>query len=325
MPMSRRHNNIDTDTKIQNAKINLNEFCSRLGLEIINNCDIQNSCKINDLIFSTYNVNRPGLQLTGFYEHFVHSRVQVIGEMETTYLMSMDSQKRTSVLDKLFSFDIPCMVCTHNINPCQEIINSAKKYNRVLLSSKENTTNFSNKLSIYLNEILAETITLHGVLVDVYGVGMFLRGDSGVGKSEIALELVQRNHRLVADDAVTIKNINDILIGTSPPITRHFMEVRGIGIVDIRSIYGAGAVRDTKKIEMIVELEDWSPNKEYDRLGNKAKDFKILGKSIPEFTIPVKTGRNLAVILEVAARNFRLKEMGYDPLKTLNERMTNKE
>jgi len=304
---------VDTEELVEN--IELDEFCKRLGLEIINKGDREH------ITVSTFHVNRPGLQLAGFYEHFVYQRVQVVGEMENTYLMSMDSKKRQKTLDKLFGYDFPCLICTHDIPPCDELVNSAKKHNRVLLKSNENTTYLSNKLSIYLNEVLAQTITLHGVLVDVYGVGMLIMGDSGVGKSEVALELVQRNHRLVADDAVVIKNINDLLIGSSPPIIRHFMEVRGIGIVDIRSIYGAGAVRDSKKIEVIIQLEEWSSIKDYDRLGNKAEDFVIFSKAIPKFTIPVKTGRNLAVILEVAARNFRLKTMGYDPLKELSERM----
>ncbi|MCL2599208.1 MAG: HPr(Ser) kinase/phosphatase [Firmicutes bacterium] len=298
----------------------LQDFCEKLGLEIVNS-----GAKAGDtkevLRVSTYHINRPGLQLAGFFEHFVFRRVQVCGEMENTYLLSMDKKHRQAALDKVFEYKFPCMIVTSSLPPCEEMVQSAKKYGRVLLKSRDNTTHLVNKLTQYLNEILAQSITIHGVLVDVYGVGMLITGDSGVGKSEVALELVQRNHRLVADDAVVIKNINDLLIGSSPPTIRHFMEVRGIGIVDIRSIYGAGAIRNSKKIEMIVELEEWAKDKEYDRLGNKGQDHTILEKTIPKFKIPVKTGRNLAVILEVAARNFRLKGMGYDPLKELNDRM----
>jgi len=297
------------------ASVTAGQFCARLDLELLAGKDEQN------LTFSTVNVNRPGLQLAGFYGHFVAKRAQVIGEMEMEYLRRLTSAERKKTVDSLLRRDIPCLIISTSIEPCSEILDSAKKHNRIVFRSKFNTTHLINKLVIYLNELLAPHMTIHGVLVDIYGVGVLLIGRSSIGKSETALELVQRDHRLVADDAVNIKRINDRLVGSAPAIIRNFMEVRGIGIIDISSMYGAGAVKLTKMVDLVVELETWEDGKVYDRLGEEGKSHTILDIDLPKLVIPVKPGRNLASILEVAARNYRLKSMGYDTLKELNNRV----
>ena len=298
--------------------INIEEFASRLGFEILHRG------KSDTIHFSTFNINRPGLQLAGFYEHFVAQRVQIIGEQETAYLNTLESKTRLEVLDRFFAYEFPCLVIAASLEPCKELVECAEKYSRVVLRSRLRTTMTVNELSIFLNEALAPQQTVHGVLVDLYGVGVLIIGNSGIGKSETALELIQRNHRLVADDAVVIKRINDRLLGASPSIIKHFMEVRGIGIIDIRSMYGSGAVKLTKGIDLVIKLEDWDPTKVYNRLGDVKETHNILDVMLPMHTIPVKPGRNLAVILEVAARNYRLKSMGYDALEELNKRVNSK-
>jgi len=293
------------------------DFCDALGLEILHKGNA-------DIPLSTVNVNRPGLQLAGYYEHFGVERIQIIGEMEMAYLHSLGDKERAKAVCKYFSHDVPCIILSSNLEPLPEIGVCAKKHGRTLLRSPLRTTDVFNKIVSYLNDMLAPTETRHGVLVDLYGVGVLIIGEAGVGKSETALELVQRGHRLVADDAVLIRRINNRLIGTSPEIIRHFMEVRGIGIVDIYKMFGVGAVKLTKVMDLVVELEDWDDNKEYDRLGTNNEKIDILGQLLTKITIPVKPGRNLAVILEVAARNHRLKTMGVSALDELNKRMENR-
>ena len=308
-------------TEIQENEIDLSidEFCGKLGLEILHRG------KSDKIHFSTFNINRPGLQLAGYYEHFGAERVQVIGEQEMSYLNTLGAEKRMEVCDKFFGYDFPCLVLSTVLEPCKEIMVCAEKYGRVVLRSSLRTTMTVNELSIFLNQALAPEKTVHGVLMDLYGVGVLIIGNSGIGKSETALELIQRNHRLVADDAVVIKRISDRLVGASPSIIKYFMEVRGIGIIDIRSMYGSGAVKLTKGIDLVIKLEDWDPEKVYDRLGDVKEVHNILDVELPMHTVPVKPGRNLAVILEVAARNYRLKSMGYDTLEELNKRVNSKD
>ncbi len=299
--------------------IKIDEFCGKLGLEILHRG------KSDTIHFSTFNINRPGLQLAGYYEHFGVERVQVIGEQEMSYLHTLSAEKRMEVCDRFFSYDFPCLVLSTALPPGKEIMTCAEKHGRVVLRSSLRTTMTVNELSIFLNDALAPQQTVHGVLMDLYGVGMLIIGNSGVGKSETALELIQRNHRLVADDAVVIKRISDRLVGASPSIIKYFMEVRGIGIIDIRSMYGAGAVKLTKGIDLVIKLEDWDSEKVYDRLGDVKEVHNILNVELPMHTVPVKPGRNLAVILEVAARNYRLKSMGYDTLEELNKRVNSRD
>lgn len=298
--------------------VNIFEFAERLELEIVYRGSAD---KIH---FSTFNVSRPGLQLAGYYKHFSAERVQVIGEMETTYLSQMTHQARKTACETFLKQPIPCLILTTAAPPCEELMNAAQKYDRVVLRSKLRTTMFVNNLSLYLNEILAPSRTVHGVLVDIYGVGVLVMGESGIGKSETALELVQRGHRLVADDAVTITRIGDRLEGTSPEIIRYLMEVRGIGIIDIKAMYGAGAVQIVKTIDMVIRLEEWNDKAEYTRLGTPDEKISILGVKKPLYVVPVKPGRNLAVIFEAAARTHRLNDLGFSAAEELRERLKNR-
>lgn len=295
-------------------KIGTGEFAEKLQLEILHRGK-------EYIDFSTVNINRPGLQLAGFWEHFVKERIQIFGELEFSYLKTLDSSRRMTALETLFSFDIPCVIVSTQLEPPQEMLLCAQKYSRPLFRSQYNTTGISNEVAMFLNELLAPSETLHGVLMDLYGVGVMIMGQSGIGKSETALELIQQGHRLVADDAVLIRQINDRLVGTSPDIIRYFMEVRGIGIVDVRQMFGVGAVKRSKVIDLVVFLELWDDLKSYDRLGNTPETYEIMGMKMPKITIPVKPGRNTAVIMEIAARNYRLKTMGYNAVDELNKRL----
>lgn len=301
------------------ADIDIDEFCSQLDLEVVY------KGTRDKLHISTFNINRPGLQLAGYFEHFGEERVQVIGEMEMSYLKTLSDDDASKAIESLFMHNFPCLVLSTNLEPGAAILAAAEKYDRVVLRSSLRTTMIMNELSIFFNELLAPTVTMHGVLMDLYGVGVLITGNSSVGKSETALELIQRNHRLVADDAVVIRRVSDRLVGSSPSVIRYLMEVRGIGIIDIRSMYGSGAVKLTKVIDMVIKLEEWDNDKEYDRLGNVKETYTILDADLPMHTVPVKPGRNLAVILEVAARNYRLKSMGYDTLEELDKRIKNRE
>lgn len=294
------------------------DFAERLNLEIVNKSEK------GVMHIATFNISRPGLQLAGYYEHFSAERVQVIGEQEMSYLMHRSAEERRAACDKLCSFDFPCIVLTTVLPPVPELIASAKKYDRNVLLSGLRSTAFMNEISIYLNELLAPTETIHGGLVDLFGVGVLIIGNSSIGKSETALELIQRGHRLVADDAVCIKRISDRIVGESPSTIRHLMEVRGIGVIDIRSMYGAGAIRQTKVVDLVVKLEMWDENKQYDRLGDEQNYYTLLDTDLPMYCVPVKPGRNLSVILEVVARNHRLKTMGISALDELNSRLSAK-
>ena len=306
------------DLEIVERDIDLFEFADRMDLEVVYRGENRS------IHFATVNVSRPGLQLAGYYKHFSAERVQVMGEMETTYLLQMTHQARKTACETLMKQPIPCLIMTSVLSPCEELLLAAQKYNRVLFSAKQRTTLFVNKLSLYLNEILAPSSTIHAVLMDLYGVGVLMLGESGIGKSETALSLIERGHRLVADDAVTITRIGDRLEGTSPEVIRYFMEVRGIGIIDVRAMYGAGAVRLQKTIDMVVRLEVWDDKATYNRLGDLDESYTILGVKKPLHVIPVKPGRNLAVILEAAARTHRLNDLGFSAVDELNSRLRGK-
>ncbi len=267
-------------------------------------------------------VTRPGLQLMGFYEYFNPERIQIFGKMEFAYLATIDEQTRYDRLDLLFSKQIPVVIVTRELEIYPEMATLAKKHSIPLLRTKESTSTFLAGLIAFLNVRLAPRITRHGVLIEVYGEGMLICGESGVGKSETAIELVKRGHRLVADDAVEIRKVSNIsLVGQSPENIRHFIELRGIGIINARRLFGMGAVKVTEKIDLIVELELWDSNKVYDRMGMDNEYASILGVKIPSLTIPVKPGRNLAVILEVAAMNNRQKKMGYNAAQELLDKL----
>ncbi len=296
-------------------EVELNEFAKKLDLEVLY------SGESTSIRFRTFNVSRPGLQLAGYYKHFSAERVQVIGEMEMTYLQQMTHEARKTACETLMKQPIPCLIITSTMPPCEELLHAVRKYDRILLSSKLRTTMFVNNLSLYLNQLLAPSQTIHGVLMDLYGVGVLVIGESGIGKSETALSLIERGHRLVADDAVTITRIGDKLNGTCPDVIRYFMEVRGIGIIDVKAMYGAGAVRLEKSVDMVVRLEAWDDKAQYNRMGGVEDYYSIFNIKIPLFTVPVKPGRNLAVILEAAARTHRLRDLGFNAVDELNDRL----
>lgn len=271
---------------------------------------------------TTDDVNRPGLQLAGYFDYFEPNRLQVMGKVENTYVEQFDSEKRTQIFESLFETGVPAVLITRNIEVFPECLEAAKKYDVAILRTNQFTSSIMSAIIAMLKVALAPRITMHGVLVELYGEGVLILGDSGVGKSETAIELIKRGHRLIADDAVEISRVSDkTLVGTAPEIIRHFIELRGIGIVDVRRLFGMGAVKNTERVDLIINLERWEEGKMYDRLGMDTQYTEILGLRIPSLTIPVRPGRNLAVILEVAAMNQRHKQMGFNAAKELNERM----
>ncbi len=275
-----------------------------------------------DVDITVADVNRPSLQLAGFFEYFDPNRIQLIGKVEYTYLESLSSEERYSSLEKLLKEPVPAVVLTRNQEPFPELIACAEKYKVPLFRTASSTSRFISAIILYLNVALAPMVQMHGVLVEVYGEGILLLGESGVGKSEAAMELVKRGHRLVADDAVEIKRVsNKSLVGSAPEIIRHFIELRGIGIVDVKRLFGMGSVKDTENIDLVINLENWQQGKAYDRLGIDNEITDILGIKVPSLTIPIKPGRNLAIIIEVAAMNQRQRKMGYNAAKELNDRL----
>jgi len=268
-------------------------------------------------------LNRPGLQFVGYFDFFAHERPQVIGKVEMAYLDSLDDDVRVERLRQFFAYSMPCIIICRGMRPPQELLDMALEHNVPVLATEMVTTKFFVRAINYLGRELAPRSTLHGVLVDVYGVGVLITGESGVGKSETALELVKRGHQLVADDVVDICRVNDNrLVGQSPENIRHFMEIRGIGIIDIRAMYGVSAVMTNRSIDMVIHLEPWKEKKSYDRLGLSEDFTTIMDVKIPQIVLPVRPGRNLAIIVEVAARNFSLKQMGYSAAKELDRRLT---
>lgn len=275
-----------------------------------------------EVMISVNEVNRPGLHLSGFYEYFDPNRIQITGKMEFAYLESIDPEIRKKRLEDLFRKKIPAVVVTRGQEIFPEMAEAARKNHVPLLRTQETTSAFMSGIISLLSVELAPRITRHGVLIEVYGEGVLLLGESGVGKSETAIELIKRGHRLVADDAVEIRRVsNRSLVGSSPANIRHFMELRGIGIINARRLFGMGSIKMTEKIDLVVEMEPWDPEKVYDRMGMENEYTTILGVRVPSVTIPVKPGRNLAVILEVAAMNNRQKKMGYNAAQELMQNL----
>ena len=303
--------------KEMNFKIHLTKVIDEFSLEKINA-----STDIDKVMIETPEINRPALQIAGFYDYFDPKRLQVIGKVELTYLEQFGRDKRYELMEELFKRKVPAIILTRNMHILPEMIELAEKYDVTLLRTEESTSSIMSAMISYLNVQLAPRRTRHGVLVEVYGEGVLIMGESGVGKSETAIELLKRGHRLVADDAVEIKRVSSrTLVGSSPDIIRHFVELRGIGIVDVKEIFGMGAVKDTESINMIIHLEPWVEGKQYDRLGMLDEYTNIMGINIPSLTIPVKPGRNLAIIIEVASMNNRQKRMGYNAAVELNNRL----
>ena len=286
-------------------------------LELTRIFDAKKKC----LPIEVSNSTRPGLQLANYWDFFAYERPQLLGLVEMTYLSSLDESTRRERLTRLFNYDLPCIIICRGIPCFDEMLVLAAAHRIPIYSSKKETTRFELELVNYLNTALAPSETRHGVLVNVFGTGVLITGNSGVGKSEAALELIKRGHQLVADDVVLIHRINEHLLeGESPERVRHFMEIRGVGIINVANIYGAGAVQRRMAIDMEVHLEMWQSGKEYDRLGLTENYAEILGVKIPSLLLPIHPGRNLAVVLEVAARNFRQKQMGYNAALELAKR-----
>ena len=257
-------------------------------------------------------INRPGLQMAGFFKRFAFERVQILGNTEMSFWQEVDVEFRKDRMKTFFSYDVPCIIITRGYEPPDDLMAEAEKHQVPVFTSPGVTTKIVQEVIIYLNKLLAPSVTRHGVLMDVDGVGMFITGESSIGKSETALELVKRGHRLVADDVVEIKKIDEkTLLGTSPELTRFLMEIRGLGIIDVQKLYGVGSVILEKTIDVFVQMEEWDETKEYDRLGIDEQYMSILGVDLPTVLMPVRPGRNLAIIMEVASRNIRLKKMGY--------------
>ncbi len=269
-------------------------------------------------------INRPALQLAGFFEHFDTARVQICGNVEHAYLADMHTREENiEIFDKLFQFPIPCLVFCRDIEPYDFVIEAGKKHNIPVLTSSSTTSSFVHETVRWLHEKLAPRISIHAVLVDVYGEGVLIMGDSGIGKSEAALELIKRGHRLVADDVVEIKKISDEqLIGSSPETTRHFIELRGIGIINVKSMFGVECVKLSQQIDLVIKLEEWDKDANYDRLGLNDQYVEFLGSKVTSHSIPIRPGRNLAIIVESAAVNHRQKKMGYNAAQELYERVT---
>ncbi len=275
-----------------------------------------------DIDISQADVNRPALQLVGFFDYFDPQRVQIVGKVEYTYLEKMPQKCRLNILKKLFESQIPCLVFCRGLEPDEGILGLAYKNNVPLFLSHKSTSSFMAEIIRWLKVQLAPRISIHGVLVDVYGEGVLIMGESGIGKSEAALELIKRGHRLVADDVVEIKKVSEeTLLGSSPDIIRHFIELRGIGIIDVKTLFGVESVKEKQNIDLVIKLEEWDPEKEYDRLGMNEEFIEILENKVTCHSIPIRPGRNLAIIVESAAINYRQKQMGYNAAVELNNRV----
>ena len=297
--------------------VQLTKMVQEIGLE-----NLTPEIDLTDIHIMTAEINRPALQLTGYLEHFANERVQIIGYVEYTYLMQLDEEERMFKYERFISSKIPCVIFSTRTRPTQEMLDLALKYNVPTFVTERTTSGLMAEPIRWLGVQLAPCISIHGVLVDVYGEGVLITGESGIGKSETALELLKRGHRLVSDDVVELRKVSDVtLVGSAPDITRHFIELRGIGIIDVKMLFGVESVKDTQSIDLVIRLEEWDKDKEYDRLGLEAEYTEFLGTKIVSHTLPVRPGRNLAVILETAAANNRQKKLGYNAAQELYRRV----
>ena len=294
----------------------LTKFVETFHLEVINRGSDFDTAQLTIM-----DVNRPGLQFHNFYDYFDPRRIQVIGKAEATYLESLTAARRRQCFDELFLYDISALVICRGLPLCQECLESAREHEKTLLRSSETTVDFTSQTIEYLSRELAPCITRHGVLLDIYGVGVMITGDSGIGKSEVAIELIMRGHRLVADDAVELRMVSNQLIGTAPEVIRHYIELRGIGVLDVRQLFGMRAIKLESELDLVVHFEPWDDTKFYDRLGIEDHYTEILGVQVPIVTIPVRPGRNLASIVEVASMNNRHRRVGYNAAEELARRV----
>ena len=296
--------------------VHLAELVEHLNLAVVNK-----GSSFDTALVGIKDVNRPGLQLVGFFDYFDDRRLQVIGMAETKMLESMDPEQRSRSFSRLFEYDIPALVISRDLDIYPECLSMARKHQRTLLHTADTTVLFTSKVIEYLTQALAPTITRHGGLLDIYGEGVLITGDSGVGKSETAIELIKRGHRLVADDAVDIRRAADQLYGKAPELIRHYIELRGIGVIDVQQLLGMSAVKPEAQVDLVVHLERWQEDKFYDRFGLDEERVNILGVDIPIITIPVQPGRNLATIVEVAAMNNRHKKYGFNAAQKLADEL----
>ena len=296
--------------------LKVTDFVSFFGLEVLNR-----GSDYETALLTITDVNRPGLQFHDFYDYFDPRRLQVIGKAEVTYLKSLSDEQRRKCFDDLFLYDIPALVISRGLDCFPECLESAEQHEKTILRTEETTVDFTSHAIEYLNRALAPCVTRHGVLLDIYGEGVMITGDSGVGKSETAIELIMRGHRLVADDAVELRRISNQLIGTAPEVIRHYIELRGIGVIDVRQLFGMRTVKTESQLDLIVHLEPWDQTKFYDRLGIEDHFTEIMDVKMPIVTIPVRPGRNLASIVEVAALNNRHRRYGYNAAQELARRV----
>lgn len=292
------------------------DFVSQFDLEVLNRGSDYDTAQL-----TITDVNRPGMQFHDFFDYFDPRRLQVIGKAEVTYLKGLSDEQRRTCFDNLFLYDIPALVISRGLDCFPECLESAIQHERTLLRTKETTVDFTSHTIELLNQVLAPCVTRHGVLLDIYGEGVMITGDSGIGKSEAAIELVMRGHRLVADDAVEIRRVSNQLTGTAPEVIRHYIELRGIGVIDVRQLFGMSAIMKQTQIDLVVEFEQWDNAKFYDRLGIENHYTEILDVKVPCLTIPVRPGRNLASIVEVAAMNNRHRRYGFNAAQELARRV----
>ena len=299
------------------AKVEMQKIVEKMNLK-----NLTPDVSLEDRAVGVPDTNRPAPQLTGFFEHFDYKRVQIIGYVEYTFLKTVDEKEKERIYDTLLSYQIPCIVFCRDLQPEPMLLEKANERQVPVFSTNVKTSAFTAELIRWLNVELAPCISIHGVLVDVYGVGVLIMGESGIGKSEAALELIKRGHRLVSDDVVEIHKVSDdTLVGNAPDITKHLIELRGIGIVDVKTLFGVLSVKETQNIDMVITLEDWNKDKEYDRLGLEEQYTEFLGNKVVCYSLPIRPGRNLAIIVETAAINHRQKKMGYNAAQELYRRV----
>jgi len=298
--------------------ITVRDLINKLRLKVIYGNE-----SLFDKEITTADISRPGLEMTGYFDYYTPERIQLVGMKEWSYLIKMTSHNRHQVLRKMFQPETPVLIIARDLEVPEEMLLAAEEKQIAILSSRVPTSRLSGELSSYLDSLLAERTSVHGVLMDIYGMGVLIQGDSGIGKSETGLELVKRGHRLVADDRVDVFARDEMTLWGEPAeILRHMLEIRGVGIIDVMSLYGASAVKDSSQVQIAVYLENYTKEQTYDRLGNNGEEIEFCGVTIPRIRIPVKTGRNISVVIEAAAMNYRAKEMGYDATKTFEDRLT---
>lgn len=304
--------------KVKRTPASLKKMVETFGMEILHRGSDYDSA-----VITISDVNRPALQLVGFYDYFDDKRLQILGRGEIRYLERMTEAERLRVFNQLMSYPFPAMIVARNMEAPPELVQMADKHDRTLLRAVDSTVDITSRLIDYLNRVTAPQITRHGVLMNIYGQGVLILGDSGIGKSETAIELVKRGHRLIADDAVEIKKVSPHeLVGSAPPVLKHYIELRGIGVINVAKLFGMGAVKESSNIDLIINMVPWRDGEAYDRLGMETQYTEILDVKVPSITVPITPGRNLAVIFEVAAMNNRQKRMGYNAAVEFTEQMS---